>query len=127
MLISSLFMPVLINKFSEITVFKLGVTGLGLVLLLFPLNEIFALAAILQSLNGIFNLMYSVTRTTIIQKHGENQYLGRVFSTNSMFINIASVISLSTSGFLAEITSVRFVLIVAGLIVLLAGPYLYLI
>ncbi|ADL08805.1 hypothetical protein Toce_2090 [Thermosediminibacter oceani DSM 16646] len=29
--------------------------------------------------------------------------------------------NLSTSGFLAEITSVRFVLIVAGLMVLLAG------
>ncbi|QIB27910.1 MFS transporter [Caloranaerobacter azorensis] len=101
--------------------FKAGLIGLGFSITIFPLNTLFTLAVIIQFLNGIFNALFAISRTTIMQQNCDKQYLGRTFSLNTILTNISSIISLAFGGFAAKIFGVRTVLVGGGLLILISG------
>ncbi|MFU0783294.1 MAG: Major facilitator superfamily MFS_1 [Thermoanaerobacterium thermosaccharolyticum] len=121
MILTSLVLYKYLKNVPVDVIFKLGLIGLGISTTVFPLNTFFVLAILIQFFNGIFNALYSISRTTIIQENCDNQYLGRTFSMNMMLTNITSIISLAFGGVAAEFFGVRAVLIIGGLIVLISG------
>lgn len=121
MIICSIFIYKFTSKISNEFIFKFSLIGLGIVSIIFPLNNIFYIALVLQSLNGIFNCGYSISKTTLIQTNCQNDKLGRVFSINSLISNLTSIASLGVFGVLADIIGVRTVLIIGGIIVLCGG------
>ncbi|AGB18763.1 MFS transporter [Thermoanaerobacterium thermosaccharolyticum] len=121
MILTSLVLYKYLKNVPVDVIFKLGLIGLGISTTVFPLNTFFGLAILIQFFNGIFNALYSISRTTIIQENCDNQYLGRTFSMNTMLTNITSIISLAFGGVAAEFFGVRAVLIIGGLIVLISG------
>lgn len=121
MILTSLVLYKYLKNVSVDVIFKLGLIGLGISTTVFPLNTFFVLAILIQFFNGIFNALYSISRTTIIQENCDNQYLGRTFSMNTMLINITSIISLAFGGIAAKFLGVRAVLLIGGFIVLISG------
>lgn len=121
MILTSLVLYKYLKNVPVDVIFKLGLIGLGISTTVFPLNTLFILAILIQFFNGIFNALYSISRTTIIQENCDNQYLGRTFSMNTMLTNITSIISLVFGGVAAEFFGVRAILIIGGLIVLISG------
>ena len=120
-LITSLLIAKFSSKWSTKMLFKIGLIGLGLACIAFPLNTLLTLALTIQGINGMFNACYAIARTTIIQENTDEAYLGRVFSINSMFVNIFSIASLGIVGILGDEFNVRLALIISGIIILIAG------
>jgi len=121
MILTSLVLYKYLKNVSIDAVFKTGLIGLGISTTIFPLNKFFILAIVIQFFNGIFNSLFFISRTTIMQHSCDKQYLGRVFSMNTMLMNISSIISLVFGGFAAKIFGVRVVLILGGLLILISG------
>ncbi|SNX52992.1 MFS transporter [Thermoanaerobacterium sp. RBIITD] len=121
MILTSLVLYKYLKNVSMDAIFKLGLIGLGISTTVFPLNTLFILAILIQFFNGMFNALYSISRTTIIQENCDKQYLGRTFSMNTMLTNITSIISLAFGGISAEFFGVRAVLLIGGFIVLISG------
>lgn len=122
-LLTSLFIGKYSSKITTSLMFKIGLLGLGLSCTLFPLNTYLFLAMLIQGFNGVFNASYAIGRTTLLQEQCAHIYLGRVFSINSMLVNITSLLSLSIVGIFGELISVRLLLIVSGMIILFAGIF----
>ena len=103
--------------------FCFSLLGLGSALILFPLNRLFIVGVLIQSINGICNAGYSIARTSLIQARTDPSKLGRVFSLNTMLSNLLSITSLGIFGGLADYIGVRTVLLLGGVIVFLAALY----
>lgn len=95
--------------------------GMGLATLLLPINRIWILTIALQSINAIFNIIFSVTRKTLIQKFCDPEKLGRFFGFMSVISNVASVASLLIFGCITDTIGVTSSLLIGGIIILLAG------
>lgn len=98
-----------------------SIIGMGVALLLFPINRIWILSIAIQAFNAIFNIVYSVTRKTLIQQICEPEKMGRLFGFLAVVGNIASVISLVVFGSITDYIGVTKSLLIGGVIVLYAG------
>ena len=121
MLLASAVLYKLLEKVSCERLFNVSLLGLGLSLLLFPLNTVFAIGMLIQAANGVFNAGYAVARVTLVQTTAAPERLGRVFSVNSLLSNILSITSLGVFGLLADEIGVRTVLLIGGGIVTAAA------
>lgn len=104
-------------------VFSLSILGLGLVLTVFPLNRNFILAIIIQVVNGIFNVGYSIAKSSIMQLKTDKQMLGKVLSLISLSSNVILIVFTGFWGIAANYIGVTNILFVCGLIVLCSGLY----
>ncbi|ADQ41258.1 major facilitator superfamily MFS_1 [Caldicellulosiruptor acetigenus I77R1B] len=102
-------------------IFLIGLIGLGISIMLFSLNSIFMVALFLHFINGIFNSLNAISRTTLIQQNCEKIFLGRCFSLNSMLSNIFSIVSLLIGGILSKFLSVRIVFLSCGFFITVTG------
>ena len=123
MLITSALICKFGNKVPSEKLFCFSLLGLGSALILFPLNRLFIVGVLIQSINGICNAGYSIARTSLIQARTDPSKLGRVFSLNTMLSNLLSITSLGIFGGLADYIGVRTVLLLGGVIVFLAALY----
>lgn len=98
-----------------------GVIGIGISTILFSLNNIFVFAVIIYFVNGICNSFYAIARTTIIQENCNKKLLGRIFSFNSIVVNISSIISLLIGGIISNTISVKIIFIICGINITLIG------
>lgn len=101
--------------------YPVSILGMGLATTLLPINRIWPLTIALQSFNAIFNIVFSVTRKTIIQQTCAPEKLGRFFGFMSVVSNVASVISLVIFGCITDFIGVATSLLIGGGIILLAG------
>lgn len=63
------------------TLYVSSIIGMGIALLLFPINRIWTFSIVIQSVNAIFNIVYSVTRKTLIQQICEAEKMGRFWAS----------------------------------------------
>lgn len=121
MVLASIVLSKIIDKMKMRSVYKISLLGLGVSLLLFPINRIWVLAIVIQCMNGVFNAAYSIAKTTLLQTDCKQQYRGRVFSICSILGSITSIVSLSVFGKMAEVVGIPETMIAGALIVILVG------
>jgi len=107
-------------------IFLIGLIGLGISITFFSLNSIFIVALFIHFINGIFNSLDAISKTTLMQQNCEKIFLGRCFSFNSMLSNIFSIVSLTLGGTLSKFLSVRTLFFGFGVFMTIIG-ILYLI
>lgn len=111
----------LASKMDGKKMYTLSIVGMGVALIIFPLNKNWPLAIALQATNAAFNIVYSVTRKTLIQQNCELTTIGRFLGSISVVGNISSIISLIVFGCLADYIGIEVSLLVGGIVVLSAG------
>ena len=79
---------------------------MGFALFFFSICRIWILSIVIQCINAICNLAFSVTRKTLIQQNCDPAFMGRFFGTLVVISNIASVLSLIVFGGVADIIGV---------------------
>lgn len=101
--------------------YALSIIGMSIALILFPLNRNWTLSIALQAINAAFNIIYSVTRKTLIQQNCELTIIGRFLGGISVVGNTSSIISLIVFGCITDHIGIEASLLIGGVIVLIAG------
>lgn len=99
--------------------------GISIITLLFGLNSIAWIALALSILIGAVEQVKSITYETYIQKAATSEELPKLYGAQSALISLTFGVASLGMGAIADLFGVRFVFIVAG--VLLAGAAFYLI
>lgn len=106
MTIASVFLIGIINKLNNKKLYISSLAGMGFALFFFSICRIWILSIVIQCINAICNLAFSVTRKTLIQQNCDPAFMGRFFGTLVVISNIASVLSLIVFGGVADIIGV---------------------
>ena len=106
MTIASVFLIGIINKLNNKKLYISSLAGMGFALFFFSICRIWILSIVIQCINAICNLAFSVTRKTLIQQNCDPAFMGRFSGTLVVISNIASVLSLIVFGGVADIIGV---------------------
>ncbi|HEY9087888.1 MAG TPA: MFS transporter [Anaerolineaceae bacterium] len=110
------------NRFRTI---GLGCVLLGLGFFSLGIARDFYIYLAFMFLCGLPLPMFNVPATTVMQEMVEPDYMGRVFSVNSIIFTAAMPAGMLIFGPLADVVSIELLLIISGLLMALPGVWLY--
>lgn len=121
MTISSIFLIGIINKLNNKKLYIASLAGMGGALLLFSICRIWILSIVIQCINAICNMAFSVTRKTLIQQNCETAFMGRFFGTLVVISNVASVLSLVIFGSVSDVIGVAASFQIGALLIIVSS------
>ncbi len=110
------------NRFRTI---GMGCVLLGLCFFSLGMARDFTLYLAFMFMAGLPLPMFNVPATTLLQEMVDPDYMGRVFSVNSIIMTAAMPAGMLLFGPLADVVSIELLLIISGLLMALPGVWLY--
>jgi len=106
------------GKVREAFLLRISLLSLGVSILLVSITSTLWPALALFGAIGVTQVIVSITIDTLMQKHVENEILGRTFATMGMIVGVCQLISMGGGGLLADILGIRTVYIIGGIIIM---------
>ncbi|WP_374717776.1 MFS transporter [Neobacillus sp.] len=113
-----------INSFSVIFLINISFLGIGIISLGFSTNVV--MAAISNFINIAMIVLFNVSYNTLVQENTPLSFLGRVNSVLFIISQISLPLSISLSGLLTDLMSIRVLYISLGILIVLIGLIFYL-
>lgn len=113
-----------INSFSVIFLINISFLGIGIISLGFSTNVV--MASISNFINIAMIVLFNVSYNTLVQQMTPLSFLGRVNSVLFIISQISLPLSISLSGLLTDLMSIRVLYISLGISIVLIGLIFYL-
>jgi len=120
--VGSLLMAMVLERWREGQWVVVGLTGMGLIGLVYSRLQSVPLAIALQTLSGFMNAPFSIARRLLVQRNTEVEVRGRVVSAYYVATNLFFLAGMGVAG-LADVIDVRLLYMVGGLVAVGCGAW----
>lgn len=105
----------------DTTLFCLGILFMGIATVGYGLSAHIATCVLFNFIGGLSNTLYVVYFRTLIQKNTTTENRGGVFTMQSTISKVISILVVGLAGITAEIYSVRYIIVLSGIMAMLVA------
>lgn len=106
---------VIYKRFSDIKVFSFGIFCMGIATIGYGLSNNIPICILFNFIGGLANTLYVIYFRSLLQSRAQANERGKVFTMQSTLSKICSIFIVSMAGILADIMSVRYVIVFSGI------------
>lgn len=107
----------------DTTLFCFGILFMGIATVGYGLSANIMICVLFNFLGGLSNTLYVIYFRTLIQKNTTEENRGGVFTMQSTISKVISILVVSIAGITAEVYSVRYIIVLSGVMAMLVSVF----
>ena len=125
MTVGGLIMASFAGNRDRMKIYCAGIAGFGVLAVLLTFPKLFPVYLVLMVMFGIILTIVQTASTTFLQEKTQTDMLGRVFGLYGSVYSLALPLGMAVFGPLADVISLKLLMIVSGLMLVILGFFIY--